>query len=494
MPLKPREQDIELKSKTETYKKSEELKSFKSAIATGELLPGKNAAESVKSLADNLVASPLTIRAADGNDEAKRYLVSLRNAAVRDLAVNITDTAARIGKAADQIILSDTDIDAAINNLSKDRAINHSELSILRKEIRDTIFGLGPIEDLMKDANVTEIMVNAPNKVFIERMGRIEKTNVAFDDDEHVKRVIDKIVSPLGRHIDESSPLVDARLPDGSRVNAVIPPITINGCALTIRKFSKAPKSIDTLINYGTLSENMARFLEAAVRGRMNILISGGTGSGKTTLLNVLSSFIPEDERIITIEDAAELNLVQEHVVRLEARPANIEGKGAITIRDMVRNSLRMRPDRIIVGEVRGEEALDMLQAMNTGHDGSLTTAHANSPKDAMARIETMAMMAPGIDMPAIAIRQQCASAFNLIVQQQRFKDGSRKIVKISEVTGMADKVILLSDIFKYAPPKDKPNHAPRHTGCGLRPVLCDKLELNGVRVDNKWFDEVTDR
>ncbi|HHX73821.1 MAG TPA: CpaF family protein, partial [Firmicutes bacterium] len=303
-------------------------------------------------------------------------------------------------------------------------------------EIVDEAIGFGPIHPLLNDESVTEIMVNGPQQVYVERNGKLELTDIVFRNDEHVMHIIEKIVAPIGRRIDESSPMVDARLPDGSRVNAVIPPISLVGPSITIRKFAREPFTIDDLLNFDTLNLEMAAFLEAAVKARLNIVVSGGTGSGKTSTLNVLSSFIPHDERIVTIEDAAELQLHQEHVVSLETRPSNIEGKGAVTVRDLVRNALRMRPDRIVVGEVRSGEALDMLQAMNTGHDGSLTTGHANSPRDMLSRLETMVLMA-GMELPVRAIREQIASAVDVIVQQSRLRDGSRKITHITEVQGM---------------------------------------------------------
>ena len=316
-------------------------------------------------------------------------------------------------------------------------------------EIFDSIRGLGPLEKLLADDTVSEIMVNGAKQVFIERKGKIVLSDVTFYDDEQLLNVIDRIVSPLGRHIDEANPMVDARLADGSRVNAVIPPLSLKGPLLTIRKFSRSPLTVENLITYGSLTMKMAAFLEACVKGRLNIVVSGGTGSGKTTLLNVLSAYIPHDERIVTIEDAAEIQLQQKHVLTLEARPANLEGKGQISIRDLVRNALRMRPDRIIVGEVRGGEALDMLQAMNTGHDGSMTTGHANSTRDMLARLETMVLMA-GMNLPIPAIRQQVASAIDIIVQQTRLRDGNRKITSISEVLGMEGDVIVTQDIFVY--------------------------------------------
>lgn len=319
----------------------------------------------------------------------------------------------------------------------------------LFEAISAEILGYGPIEPLLADDSISEIMVNGPNQVFVERNGRLEMTDVTFQDDDHVMRVIDRIVSPIGRRIDESSPMVDARLPDGSRINAIIPPISLVGPVLTIRKFARDPLTTDDLIRFGTLTPEMVVFLEACVKARLNVVVSGGTGSGKTTTLNILSSFIPGDERIVTIENAAELQLRQEHVVTLESRPPNIEGRGEISIRDLVINSLRMRPERIVVGECRGGEALDMLQAMNTGHDGSMTTAHSNSPRDTLSRLETMVLMA-GVDLPVRAIREQIASAIDLIVHQERLKDGSRRVVAVTEVQGMEGDVIVLQDIFSF--------------------------------------------
>lgn len=328
-------------------------------------------------------------------------------------------------------------------------ALSPGERQGLLDEIIDEVLGFGPITGLLNDPEISEIMVNGPHQVFVERNGKLELTDVVFRDDSHVMHVIERIVAPLGRRIDESMPMVDARLPDGSRVNAIIPPLALNGPTITIRKFSKDPLTVEDLIAFGTMTPELAEFLRACVEVRLNIVISGGTGSGKTTLLNVLSSFIPADERIVTIEDAAELQLRQAHVVSLESRPPNIEGTGAITIRDLVRNALRMRPDRIVVGEVRGGEALDMLQAMNTGHDGSLTTGHANSPRDMLSRLETMVLMA-GMDLPVRAIREQIAGAVDLIIQQSRLRDGSRRIVQVTEVQGMEGDTITLQDIFVF--------------------------------------------
>ena len=323
----------------------------------------------------------------------------------------------------------------------------------LRKQIFDQVLndllGFGPIQSLLDDDDVSEIMVNGPKKVFVEKKGKLTKTNVTFDDDDHVLLIIDRIILPLGRHVDGDSPTVDARLPDGSRVNAVVRPVAIDGPSITIRKFAKDKLQVDDLIRFGSLTSPMADFLQACVKARFNIIISGGTGSGKTTLLNVMSGFIPENERIITIEDAAELQLQQDHVMRMETKVADADGLHAVTIRELVKNSLRMRPDRIVVGEVRGGEALDMLQAMNTGHDGSLTTVHANTPRDAISRIETLVLMA-GMDLPLKVVRQQVSSAVDLIVQQTRLKDGQRKVTAVTEVAGMEGDVIVLSDIFKF--------------------------------------------
>lgn len=364
-----------------------------------------------------------------------------------------------------------------------------SERQVIAREIMDEVLGLGPLEPLLQDESITEIMVNGPKQVYIERGGKIYLTNVVFRDDNHVMHIIDKIVSPLGRRVDESSPYVDARLHDGSRVNAIIPPLSLVGPTITIRKFATNPYVMNDLMRFGTLSPQMAKLLDAAVKARLNIIISGGTGSGKTTLLNVLANYIPENERIITVEDAAELKLGQEHVVSLESRPVNIEGKGAVTIRDLVRNCLRMRPDRIVVGEVRGGEALDMLQAMNTGHDGSLTTGHSNSPRDMLARLETMVMMA-GMDLPLKAIRQQISSALDLIVHVSRLRDGSRAVTHITEMLGMEGDVIQLQDIFLFdqtsvdSNGKVMGNHHPT----GITPKCYERIMTEGVRLDKTIF------
>lgn len=357
------------------------------------------------------------------------------------------------------------------------------------REVQDDLLGYGPIQSMLEDPSITEIMVNGANKIYIERKGKIVKTNVTFEDDAHVMRIIERIILPLGRRIDADSPTVDARLPDGSRVNAVIPPVAIDGPSITIRKFSKEKLTIEQLIEYQTLTRGMAEFLRACVLAHLNIVVSGGTGSGKTTLLNALSSFIPEEERIVTIEDAAELRLNQEHVVRLETKAPNVEGRGQVTTRDLVRNALRMRPERIVVGECRGGESLDMLQAMNTGHDGSMTTLHANSPRDALSRLETMTMMA-GLDLPLKVIREQIASAVDVIVQQTRLRDGSRKITAITEVAGMEGETIVLTDVFKF----DQTGVAQdgkvlgdlRPTG--IRPLFSTRLEAAGYKLGAEIF------
>jgi pilus assembly protein CpaF len=359
----------------------------------------------------------------------------------------------------------------------------------LMKSILSEFFGFGPIQQLLDDSTVTEVMVNGPQRVYVERKGRLSLTPVKFDDDDHVRRVIDRIILPLGRRVDADSPLVDARLPDGSRVNAVIPPVAIDGPSITIRKFGTKKLTVEDLINYGSMTPQMAEFLKACVVSRLNVVVSGGTGSGKTTLLNVLSSFIPDDERIVTIEDAAELQLNQEHVVRLESKKANLDGKGEVTIRELVRNSLRMRPERIVVGECRGGEALDMLQAMNTGHDGSLTTLHANAPRDAISRLETLTLMA-GLDFPLKVIREQIASAVELIVQQARLRDGTRRITQITEVAGMEGDMVVLQDLFKFTEEGvDKDGKViGQMRPTGLRPLFTPKLEAAGFNLPPEIF------
>jgi pilus assembly protein CpaF len=366
--------------------------------------------------------------------------------------------------------------------------LSRAERQRLFDQIVAEILGYGPLEPLLRDDTITEIMVNGPNRIYIERNGKIEPVNATFESEEHLMRIIDRIVSPLGRRIDESSPMVDARLPDGSRVNAIIPPLALNGPTLTIRKFARKPLTVEDLIRFGTITPEAIDFLKACVIARLNIIVSGGTGSGKTTFLNILSGFIPGDERIITIENAAELQLRQEHVVTLESRPPNIEGKGEVTIRDLVINSLRMRPDRIVVGECRGGEALDMLQAMNTGHDGSLTTLHANSPRDALARLETMCLMA-GMDLPVRAIREQIASAVDLIIHQERMRDGSRKVVQITEVQGMEGDVIVLSDIFQFEQQGIENGRViGRLKPTGIRPKFIEKIEAANIHLPPQIF------
>lgn len=362
-----------------------------------------------------------------------------------------------------------------------------------RKKVIDgivsNIIGLGPLDPLLADDSISEIMVNGKNQVYVERKGLLWLTDVKFDSDEQLMTVIDRIVTPLGRHVDESSPMVDARLSDGSRVNAIIPPLALKGPTVTIRKFPKDSITVDDLIKWKSASPKMMMFLEACVKAKENIIVSGGTGSGKTTLLGVLSAYIPANERIITIEDAAELRLQQTHVVSLEARPANIEGKGRIAIKDLVVNALRMRPDRIIVGECRGGEALDMLQAMNTGHDGSLTTGHANSPRDMMGRLETMVMMS-GMELPSKAIREQIASAINIVVQQSRLPDGSRKITSISEITGLEHDEIVMQELFKFKQTglDEKGKIVGTFTATGVRPICIDKLRRSGIVITDDWF------
>jgi pilus assembly protein CpaF len=356
-------------------------------------------------------------------------------------------------------------------------------------DIEDELLGYGPIQPLLDEPEISEVMVNGPKKVYVERKGKLTRTNVVFEDDEHVLRIIERIILPLGRRVDADSPTVDARLPDGSRVNAVIPPVAIDGPSITIRKFGKEKLTIEQLVGFKSLTVQMAEFLRACVKARLNIIVSGGTGSGKTTLLNCLSGYIPDDERIVTIEDAAELRLHQDHIVRLETKPANVDGRGSVTTRDLVKNSLRMRPERIIVGECRGGEALDMLQAMNTGHDGSLTTLHANTPRDALSRLETMCLMS-GMDLPLKVIREQIASAVDLIVQQTRLRDGSRKVVAITEVSGMEGDKIVMSDIFKFEQTgiSEDGKIIGEARSTGIRPMFSPRLEAAGFKLGAELF------
>src|SRR6187431_1984999 len=367
-------------------------------------------------------------------------------------------------------------------------ALTRAERVRMLEQITDEIIGLGPLEPLLRDESITEVMVNGPRQVYIERSGKLELTNVVFQNDDHVMRIIDRIIAPIGRRVDESSPMVDARLTDGSRVNAIIPPLSLVGPVITIRKFAASPFTTDDLIRFGTSTPDMFEFLRACIEARLNIFVSGGTGSGKTTFLNVLSSFIPGDERILTIENAAELQLRQEHVVTLESRPPNIEGRGEITIRDLVVNSLRMRPERIIVGEIRDEAALDMLQAMNTGHDGSMTTLHSNGPRDTLSRLETMTLMA-GMDLPSRAIREQVSSAIDLICHQERMRDGTRKITNLTEVSGMEGEVITMTDIFVFEQTgMENGKIVGRLRPTGLRPKFMEKIEAAGINLPPSIF------
>src|SRR2546422_1614513 len=369
--------------------------------------------------------------------------------------------------------------------------LNRMERERLIDEVLDETFGFGPLEVLLKDPTISDILVNGPHSVFVERRGKLEKTDVKFRDNEHLLQIIDRIVSKVGRRVDESSPMVDTRLPDGSRVNAIIAPLSLDGPSMSIRRFGANPLKLEDLLNFKAFTPEMAMLMEACIKARMNIVISGGTGCGKTTLLNTLSSFIPGDERIVTIEDAAELQLQQEHIVRLETRPANIEGKGLINTRDLVRNALRMRPERIIIGECRGAEALDMLQAMNTGHAGSMTTLHANSPRDAQARLETMVMMA-GMELPIKAMRQQISSAVDLIIQANRLQGGPRKITSITEVMNMEQDVIIMQDIFRYKQLGIDSNGRAhgQFEATGVRPSFVQRLEAAGIKLPSNLFVE----
>jgi pilus assembly protein CpaF len=369
--------------------------------------------------------------------------------------------------------------------------LNRMEREKLIEEILDETLGFGPLEPLLKDPTISDILVNGPKNIYVERRGKLEKTEVAFRDNDHLLQIIDRIVSKVGRRVDETSPLVDARLPDGSRVNAVIPPIALDGASLSIRRFGANPLKLEDLLNYKAFSPEMAMLLEACIKARLNVIISGGTGCGKTTLLNTLSAFIPQEERIVTIEDAAELQLQQDHVVRLETRPPNIEGKGAIMTRDLVRNALRMRPERIIVGECRGGESLDMLQAMNTGHSGSMTTLHANSVRDAMSRLETMIMMA-GFELPVKAMRQQIASAVDLVIQANRLQGGPRKITSITEVMNMEQDVIIMQEVFRYRQLGVDQNGRAfgQFEATGVRPTFVQRLEQKGVKLPSNMFAE----
>src|SRR5579884_3600224 len=373
--------------------------------------------------------------------------------------------------------------------------LNRMDRERLIDEVLDETFGFGPLEMLLKDPTISDILINGPHKIFVERRGKLEKSDVKFRDNDHLLQIIDRIVSKVGRRVDETSPMVDARLPDGSRVNAIIPPLALDGPSMSIRRFGSNPLKLEDLLNYKAFTPEMAMLMEACIKARLNIVISGGTGCGKTTLLNTLSSFIPAEERIITIEDAAELQLQQDHIVRLETRPANIEGKGAVTTRDLVRNALRMRPERIIIGECRGPEALDMLQAMNTGHAGSMTTLHANTTRDAQARLETMIMMG-GLDLPVKAMRQQISSAVDLLIQANRLQGGPRKITSITEVLGMEQDMIIMQDIFRYRQLGIDQNGRAfgQFEATGVRPSFVNRLEAAGIKLPSNLFQERVDR
>ena len=418
----------------------------------------------------------------------------IHHACIAKLGPQLFSSAEPTGDLSDQVMRTVTE------QLALDRTpLTREERRQITREIADDILGYGPLEPFLRDDTVTEVMVNSYDRIYVERNGRIERTKVGFADNAHLLRIIDKIVSQVGRRVDESSPMVDARLPDGSRVNAIIPPLALRGPTLTIRKFARDPYTMDDLITFGSITPKASHFISACVRGKLNVLISGGTGTGKTTTLNAVSAYIPGDERIVTIEDAAELQLQQEHVITLESRPANIEGKGEVRIRELVRNALRMRPDRIIVGEVRGPETLDMLQAMNTGHEGSLTTIHANSPRDALSRVETLVMTA-GVELPLRAIREQVSSAFDLLVQISRLVDGSRRITHVSEVLGMESDVITLQDIFVAKPPDEEAagsGHMTKLLGpllcSGLKPHFLEKMAANGVSLPAQFFEPDAD-
>ena len=448
---------------------------------------GEKAATTTGSLAASLQPRTTLPTGADGRNPFNDIKSRVQNKLINDLKPNMdlskTDELKKtILQSFEQILMEENIV------------LSRPERQRMFEMILAEIIGFGPMQMVLDDDTVTEVMVNGPKNVYVERKGRLIKVPIVFENNEHVKRVIDRIVSPLGRRIDESSPYVDARLPDGSRVNAVIPPISLVGPTITIRKFSKSPITIQQMVNYGSLTAEAVEFLRACVYSRCNIVISGGTGSGKTTLLNVLSGFIPEDERILTIENAAELQLRQEHVITLESRPANIEGKGEITIRQLVVNALRMRPDRIVVGEIRDEAALDMLQAMNTGHDGSMTTLHSNSPRDTLSRLETMTMMA-GMELPVRAIREQISSAVNLICHQERMRDGSRKVTHITEVLGMEGDVITTNDIFIFEQTGIENGRILGHLRpTGLRPRFMDRIESAGIQLPNTVFGAAAGR
>jgi len=426
---------------------------------------------------------PIPVKEKDNESDQLRVKIHRRLIEEMDTSqlndINPTELRKSVRHAVNELLMEEH---ALLTQVERERLID---------EILDETMGLGPMEPLLRDKTISEIMVNGAHQVYVERKGKLILTDVQFKDNQHLMQIIDRIVSRIGRRVDESTPLCDARLMDGSRVNVIIPPLALNGPTMTIRKFSVDPYRVKDLINFGSLNQMAADLLRGCVHSRLNIVVSGGTGSGKTTLLNVLSSFIPEDERIVTIEDAAELQLQQEHVVRLETRPPNIEGKGSVAMRDLVKNSLRMRPERIVVGEVRAGEALDMLQAMNTGHDGSLTTVHANTPRDAVRRLETLVMMA-GFDLPQRAIREQIASAVDLIVQASRLSDGSRKVTSITEIVGMEGEVVLMQDIFQFK--QEGVDENGKIIGefkyTGVRPRFMERLIAHGADIDMKMFEQ----
>jgi pilus assembly protein CpaF len=443
--------------------------------ATGDLSQGQTARPAS-------IPRPESGRSSGQDDNATDLKVRVQNRLLNELDPKMDlSNIAKVRQQVEEIFNSILDSESIV--------LTRTERARMFEAIAADIIGFGPLEQLLNDVDISEIMVNGPKKIYVEKRGKVQRSNVTFNDDQHVLRVIDRIVAPLGRRIDESSPMVDARLPDGSRVNAVIRPLALCGPTLSIRKFKKDGVSVEDLIRFGSITREMAEFLAACVKASLNIVVSGGTGSGKTTMLNALSSFIPDDQRIVTVENAAELQLRQDHVVPLESRPSNVEGKGEISIRDLVINCLRMRPDRIVVGECRGGEALEMLQAMNTGHDGSMTTLHANTPRDAIARIETMCLMS-GMDLPVRAIREQIASAVNLIVQLSRLKDGSRKTVYITEVQGMEGDVVVLSDIFIFEQQglDERGKIIGQLKPTGLRPRFVDRFEENNIYLPPNIF------
>ena len=472
------------------------------AVRAGKTPPSE-AADERQAVAEPVEPAAATPPAPVAEPAPSAVTTELKSEALGRLKDKVTETlysglAARLNDSS----MTDAQLDALVRTelksvlASETASMTAAERDRLADDVLADVTGLGPLEPLLADQNVTEIMVNGSDQIFVEHDGRVARTEARFRDEEHLRAVIERIVARVGRRIDESSPLVDARLSDGSRINAVIPPIAVGGSSLTIRKFSKEPLKVTDLIRFGSLTPEIARFLEACVRGRLNILISGGTGSGKTTLLNVLSAYIPDWERIVTVEDAIELQLQQEHVVQLESRPPNIEGRGEITIRDLVRNSLRMRPDRIVVGECRAGEALDMLQAMNTGHDGSLSTIHANSARDCLSRLETLVLMA-GMDLPLRAIREQIASAVDLVVQIARLRDGTRRLVQLAEVQGLEGQTLVTQDIFlfDYEAGMDENGRfrgAPRPTG--VRPGFSTRLADQGIELPADLFGEVVER